>query len=337
MKYISNINRYGKMSYRRVGSSGLLLPEISLGLWHNFGSLGDFENARDMLRTAFDNGITHFDLANNYGPEPGSAEINFGKIFHEDFENYRDELIISTKAGHLMWPGPYGDWGSRKSILASLDQSLERMNLNYVDIFYSHRPDPSTPIEETMGALKTALDSGKALYVGITKYNANQTKMALSVADKLGFRLLIHQTRYSIFNRGVEAELLDELENEKIGAIAFQPLSQGMLTDKYLNGIPEDSRIRKPGSSLKEEDMTEERLVQIRQLNDIARSRGQSLAQMAISWVLKKRPESRSTPISSALIGASSSKQILENLQALDKLEFSADELFLIDQISLKL
>ncbi len=329
--YKPNEARYDKMIYRRVGDSGLLLPAISLGLWHNFGSVDDFENAREMIRTAFDLGITHFDLANNYGPEPGSAETNFGRILREDFDGLRDELVISTKAGYLMWPGPYGAWGSRKYLLSSLDQSLERMGIPYVDIFYSHRPDPATPMEETIGALKTAVDSGRALYVGISSYNPEQTKQATAIAKSLGFKLLIHQPNYSMFDRWIEDGLQEVLTREGIGSIAFAPLAQGLLSTKYLNGVPADSRIKKPGASMKENVLTDKKLQQIKELNKIAESRGQTLPQMALAWILRDRTDV--SPVTSALIGASRPEQITENVAALQNLDFSDDELNSIDSV----
>jgi L-glyceraldehyde 3-phosphate reductase len=333
MTYIPNEKRYDKMVYRRAGKSGLLLPAISLGLWHNFGDVDDFDNAREMLRTAFDLGITHFDLANNYGPSAGSAELNFGRILREDFKGLRDELVISTKAGWYMWPGPYGEFGSRKYLLTSLDQSLARMGLDYVDIFYSHRPDPATPLEETMGALKSALDSGKALYVGISSYNPEQTRQAYEIARQMGFKLLIHQPNYSMFDRWIEHGLQEVLTDTGTGAIAFAPLAQGLLTTKYLNGIPEDSRIMKPGASLHAEAVTEAKLRQVRELNDIAADRGQTLPQMALAWVLRDDKRRNVAPITSALIGASRPEQIVENVTALDNLNFSEQELNQIDLV----
>jgi len=328
MNYLPVAQRYDSMTYRRTGRSGLLLPALSLGLWHNFGGIDTLENGRAMLRRAFDLGITHFDLANNYGPPPGSAEENFGRIFAQDFRPYRDELIISSKAGYLMWPGPYGEFGTRKYLLASLDQSLKRMGLEYVDIFYSHRFDPNTPLEETMGALDHAVRQGKALYVGISSYSPEQTQQAASILRNLGTPCLIHQPVYSIFNRWVEPALLRTLNEEGIGCIAFSPLAQGMLTDRYLAGIPEGSRASKPSGALKENDLTDERLSQIRKLNDLAQARGQTLAQMAIAWVL------RHPGMTSALIGASSVQQVEANVAALAHLEFSAQELAAIDAIA---
>jgi L-glyceraldehyde 3-phosphate reductase len=315
------------MQYRRCGKSGLRLPAISLGLWHNFGGVDVFENSRAMVRRAFDLGITHFDLANNYGPPPGSAETNFGEILRLDLKPHRDELIISTKAGWGMWPGPYGDWGSRKYLLASLDQSLKRMGLEYVDIFYSHRPDPETPVEETMAALDQAVRSGKALYAGISSYDPAQTAAAVRSLRVCGTTCLIHQPKYSMFERWVENGLLDVLGDEGVGAIAFCPLAQGLLTDRYIQGIPAGSRASKPNSFLKKSDIDEHRLSQIRGLSDIAGVRGQSLAQMALAWVLR---DSRMT---SALIGASRVEQIEQNVAALNNLSFSALELARIDAI----
>ena len=325
--YIANEQRYATMQYRRCGKSGLRLPAISLGLWHNFGGVDVFENGRAMVRRAFDLGITHFDLANNYGPPPGSAESAFGEILRLDLKPYRDELIISTKAGYTMWPGPYGDWGSRKFLLASLDQSLKRMGLEYIDIFYSHRPDPETPIEETMGALDQAVRSGRALYAGISNYSAEQTIAAVKILRELGTPCLIHQPKYSMLNRWVEDGLLDVLGQEGVGGIAFCPLAQGLLTDRYLKGIPEGSRASKPDSFLKKSDIDEHRLMQVRALGDVAAARCQSLAQMSLAWVLR---DSRMT---SALIGASRVEQIEQNVAALANLNFTAEELSRIDSI----
>jgi L-glyceraldehyde 3-phosphate reductase len=322
--YLANDQRYDTMQYRRAGRSGLLLPAISLGLWHNFGGVDDFENGRAMVRRAFDLGITHFDLANNYGPPYGSAETNFGEILQMDLAAHRDEMIISTKAGYDMWPGPYGDWGSRKYLLASLDQSLKRMGLEYVDIFYSHRPDPETPVEETMAALDQAVRSGKALYAGISNYNASQTAAAVKVLRELGTPCLIHQPKYSMFVRTPEQGLLDVLGREGVGAIAFCPLAQGLLTDRYLKGIPADSRATKE-RFLKTSDIDEGRLARIRALNELAARRGQSLAQMALAWVLLR--------MTSALIGASRVEQIEQNVAALGNLSFTAEELAGIDAI----
>jgi L-glyceraldehyde 3-phosphate reductase len=325
--YQADEQRYGAMQYRRCGRSGLLLPAISLGLWHNFGGVDIFENGRAMLRRAFDLGITHFDLANNYGPPPGSAEENFGRILKLDFTPYRDELIISTKAGYDMWPGPYGNWGSRKFLVASLDQSLKRMGLEYVDIFYSHRPDPQTPVEETMAALDRAVRSGKALYAGISNYNAEQAAAAIRILRELGTPCLIHQPKYSMFERTPERGLLDVLGKEGVGAIAFCPLAQGLLTDRYLQGIPEDSRASKPHGFLKKKDVDGRRLEQVGALNQLAAARGQSLAQMALAWVL------RDTRITSALIGASRVEQVEQNVAALGSRQFSTEELRRMDEI----
>ena len=325
--YLANRQRYDAMQYRRCGKSGVLLPAISLGLWHNFGGVDPFENSRAMVRRAFDLGITHFDLANNYGPPPGSAESNFGEILRLDLKPHRDELIVSSKAGWDMWPGPYGNWGSRKYLLASLDQSLKRMGLEYVDIFYSHRPDPETPIEETMGALDQAVRSGKALYAGISSYSATQTAEAARVLLQLGTPCLIHQPKYSMFDRWVENGLLDVLGSQGVGGIAFCPLAQGLLTDRYLQGIPSGSRASKPYSFLKKDDIDEHRLSQVHALNELARQREQSLAQMALARVL------RDGRMTSALIGASRVEQIEQNVAALANLEFTADELARIDAV----
>ncbi|MEP7164745.1 MAG: L-glyceraldehyde 3-phosphate reductase [Ferruginibacter sp.] len=328
MVYEPAAKRYDHMAYNRCGKSGLLLPAISLGLWQNFGSVDDFKNARQVICRAFDKGITHFDLANNYGPGPGSAEENFGKIVKKNFTgNLRDELVISSKAGYLMWPGPYGDWGSRKYLLSSLDQSLKRMQIDYVDIFYSHRPDPNTPVEETMMALDTAVRSGRALYAGISSYDPEQTRAAIRILEELGTPCLIHQPKYSMFERWVENGLLDVLEEAGVGCIPFSPLAQGMLTDRYLKGIPENSRASKPGASLKLTDISEERLKQVRSLNEIAKQRKQSLAQMAIAWLMKDRR------ITSVLIGASSVKQLDNNMDSLKNTSFDAGELQLIEEI----
>lgn len=329
MVYLPSEQRYGEMVYRRSGRSGLLLPAISIGLWHNFGGVDTLENGRAMLRRSFDLGITHFDLANNYGPPPGSAEENFGRILKQDFLPFRDELVISSKAGYWMWQGPYGEWGSRKYLISSLDQSLKRMGLEYVDIFYHHRPDPNTPLEETMGALDHVVRQGKALYVGISNYQAEQAAQAAKILRDLGTPCLIHQPSYSIFNRWIEPKLLDVLSEEGVGCIVFSPLAQGMLSDKYLGGgIPEGSRASKPHGFLKPANITEERLNQIRQLNEIAKARGQSLAQMALAWVL------RHPGMTSALIGASSVQQVEENVAALKNLSFTAEELAAIDKIA---
>jgi L-glyceraldehyde 3-phosphate reductase len=324
--YLARKQRYDTMQYRRCGNSGVLLPAISLGLWHNFGGDDIYENGRAMLRRAFDLGITHFDLANNYGPPYGSAEENFGRILKADFLPYRDELIISTKAGWDMWPGPYGDFGSRKYLLASLDQSLKRMGLEYVDIFYSHRPDPQTPVEETMGALDHAVRSGKALYVGISSYNVEQTKRAVAVLRGLGTPCLIHQPKYSMLARTIEKGLLDVLGDQGVGCIAFCPLAQGLLTGRYLEGIPGDSRAAK-NFFLKKKDVDRHRINQVRALSEVARKRKQSVAQMALAWVL------RDNRMTSALIGASRVEQIEQNVAALANLEFSEEELRRIDAI----
>lgn len=326
-KYEADASRYDKMTFRRTGNSGLLLPELSLGLWHNFGRKDDFKNARNLLKCAFDNGIIHFDLANNYGPPYGSAETTFGKILKKDFKKYRDELIISSKAGYDMWPGPYGDFGSKKYLTASLDQSLKRMGLDYVDIFYHHRPDYDTPLEETMGALDLMVKQGKALYVGISNYQPERAAEAFKILKELGTPCLIHQPRYNMFDRWVEDGLLDLIEKEGVGAIAFSPLAQGMLTDKYLNGFPEDSRAVKDGRYLKT-DQIEQQLSKIKKLSEIAKNRNQSLAQMAISWILKD------DRITSVLIGASKTEQILDSLKAIENTVFSKEELTLIDEIS---
>ncbi|HEY1592529.1 MAG TPA: L-glyceraldehyde 3-phosphate reductase [Solirubrobacteraceae bacterium] len=323
--YLPADDRYDRMGYRRCGRRGLKLPPLSLGMWQNFGSARPLEHARPILRRAFDLGITHFDLANNYGPPYGSAEENFGRLFAQDFKRNRDELIISTKAGYDMWPGPYGNWGSRKYLLASLDQSLGRMGLDYVDIFYSHRFDPETPLEETIGALDSAVKQGKALYAGISSYSARRTAEAAEILRELGTPLLIHQPSYSMFNRWVERELLGVLEEEGIGCIAFSPLAQGMLTDKYLHGVPDDSRARE-NDSFSERMLTDDNLARVRALNEIASSRGQSLAQMALAWVL------RDPRVTSALIGVSSVGQLEDNVAALEHLDFDQDELGQIDR-----
>ena len=326
MTYIANQDRYTNMPYNRCGKSGILLPAVSLGLWHNFGGVDVFENGRAMCRHAFDLGITHFDLANNYGPPPGSAEENFGKIMDLDLKPYRDELIISTKAGYLMWPGPYGDWGSRKYLLSSLNQSLKRMKLDYVDIFYSHRPDPNTPLEETMMALDQAVRQGKALYAGISNYPAEMAAKASQILKELGTPCLIHQPKYSMFERWVEDELLDVLEEEGMGCIPFSPLAQGLLTDKYLNGIPEGSRASKSWGFLKP-DQVDPAIGKVKKLNQIALERGQTLAQMALVWILKD------PRITTVLIGASSVKQLDDNVAALRNMKFTAGELQQIEQI----
>lgn len=327
MSYVASSSRYEKMIYRRSGNSGLKLPVISLGLWHNWGEVDIFENGRSMVLRAFDLGITHFDLANNYGPPYGAAEENLGRILRKDFNNYRDELVISTKAGWDMWPGPYGNFGSRKYLIASLDQSLSRMGLDYVDIFYHHRPDPETPLEETMGALADIVRFGKALYVGISQYSPLQTKKAVNILKTLSTKCLIHQPNYNFFDRWIEKDLLDVLKEQGMGCIVFSPLAQGLLTDKYLNGIPPDSRAAKRDSFLKPDDITEEKLNQVKKLNDLALERGQTLAQMAIAWIL------RMPTITSALIGASRVDQIEEIVDSLKNLEFTAEELSAIDKI----
>jgi L-glyceraldehyde 3-phosphate reductase len=325
LTYVAAADRYEQIPYRRCGRSGLKLPEVSLGLWHNFGDEQPIATQRAILRRAFDLGVTHFDLANNYGPPYGSAEINFGRLFREDFRPYRDELIISTKAGYDMWPGPYGEWGSRKYLLASLDQSLARMGLDYVDIFYSHRFDPETPLEETMGALDTAVRSGKARYVGISSYSAERTEEAAAILRRMGTPLLIHQPSYSMLNRWIEGGLLDVLEREGIGCIAFSPLAQGVLTGKYLDGIPAGSRASRD-SSLPADQLSEQTLGHVRALGEIARQRGQSLAQLALAWAL------RDNRVTSALIGASSVAQLEENVAAAGHTGFSSEELAAIDR-----
>ncbi len=325
--YVPSENRYESMKYNKCGRSGLKLPTISLGLWHNFGGVDTLENMRAILRRAFDLGITHFDLANNYGPPPGSAEENFGRLLQEDFRPYRDELIISTKAGYLMWPGPYGEWGSRKYMLASLDQSLRRMGLEYVDIFYHHRPDPDTPLEESMGALDTAVRSGKALYAGISNYPHDLARKAHQILKNLGTQCLIHQPVYNMFNRWVESDLLRTLEEEGIGCIPFSPLAQGLLTNKYLDGIPPDSRAGKPHGFLRPHQITDEKIGKVRRLNQLAQTRGQTLAQMALAWIL------RHPQITSALIGASSTVQVDDAVGTLKNMALSGDELKSIEAI----
>lgn len=328
--YTANTARYEEMTYNRCGKSGLKLPAVSLGLWHNFGDNSDYNNMVDMCRTAFDNGITHFDLANNYGPADGAAELNFGKILKENFKSYRDEMIISTKAGYYMWPGPYGDWGSRKYLIASLDQSLKRMGLEYVDIFYHHRMDPETPLEETMEALAQIVRSGKALYVGISNYDGPTLERAHAILKELHVPFIINQNRYNIFDRTIEKNGLKEKSKEVgTGIICFSPLAQGLLTDRYLNGIPEDSRIRTDGRFLKEGQLTEEKLSNIRALNEIAKKRGQTLAEMALAWNLKD------DYITSVIIGASRSSQILDNIKAIENTTFTEDELKEIDKYSI--
>ena len=324
--YKAKDSRYENMNYRRTGNSGLLLPAISLGLWHNFSFTDDVQNARDILRTAFDSGITHFDLANNYGPPYGGAEKNFGTLFHKDFKHHRDELIISTKAGYDMWPGPYGNMGSRKYLIASLEQSLKRMNLDYVDIFYHHRPDPDTPLEETMGALDHLVRQGKALYVGLSNYKAEEAAKAFKILKDLGTPCLIHQPRYNMLDRWVEDDLLDVLESNGVGGIAFSPLRQGVLTNKYLTGFPKDSRVVKDGRYLKTAQVTEV-LGKVQKLNAIAEARNQTLAQMAIAWILKDKR------ITSVLVGASRSSQLVDSIKALDHLEFDLTTLEKIERI----
>mgnify|MGYP001103745727 FL=1 len=328
--YQADGTRYETMKYNRCGKSGLKLPEVSLGLWHNFGSTAVYENMKSLCFTAFDHGITHFDLANNYGPEPGSAEKNFGRILKEEMGQHRDEMVISTKAGYLMWDGPYGDWGSRKYLLASLDQSLQRMGLDYVDIFYHHRMDPNTPLEETMGALATAVQSGKALYVGLSNYDGPTMEKAAAILKDLHCPFIINQNRYSIFDRTIEKNGLKEKAAElKKGIIAFSPLAQGLLTNRYLNGIPEDSRIMTDGRFLKKDALTEEKLMKIRALNEVAAGRGQTLAEMALSWIL------RDGIVTSVLVGASRPQQLLDNIKAIENTEFSEEELKKIDELAL--
>jgi L-glyceraldehyde 3-phosphate reductase len=327
MSYQPSENRYKSMQYRRCGKSGIKLPAISLGLWHNFGHVDDMDNFRKILHFAFDSGITHFDLANNYGPPPGSAEENFGKLLKLDFGGYRDEMIISSKAGYHMWEGPYGDWGSKKYLVASLDQSLKRMGLDYVDIFYHHRPDPETPLEETMAALDLIVRQGKALYVGISNYPATQADKAIKLLKEMGTPCLIHQPKYSMFERWVEGGLLDVLEQDGVGCIPFSPLAQGMLTDKYLHGIPEGSRAARPTGFLQVGQITDEKLAQIKALNDLAIQRGQTLAQMALAWLLKD------PRVTSVLVGASSVGQLADSLKCLDNIQFSSEELRQIEGI----
>ncbi|WP_256012877.1 L-glyceraldehyde 3-phosphate reductase [Desertivirga xinjiangensis] len=327
MTYLPPKERYQSMEYRRCGNSGLKLSAISLGLWHNFGYVNNLENSRNLIRTAFDHGITHFDLANNYGPPPGSAEENFGKILKLDFKDYRDEMVISSKAGYTMWDGPYGDWGSKKYLVSSIDQSLKRMGLAYVDIFYHHRPDPETPLEETMATLDLIVRQGKALYAGISNYRPEEAERAISILKRLGTPCLIHQPKYSMFERWVEGGLLDLLEREGVGCIPFSPLAQGLLTDKYLHGIPADSRVATSGIFLQESHITTEKIETVKKLDELAKKREQKLAQMALSWLLK---DSR---ITSVLIGASKPDQITDALKALENTSFSEEELKLIDEI----
>jgi L-glyceraldehyde 3-phosphate reductase len=325
MAYTAAQDRYDSMTYRRTGRSGLDLPAVSLGLWHNFGDDVPFDRQRAILRRAFDLGVTHFDLANNYGPPPGAAEENFGRVLARDLRGYRDELVISTKAGYLMWPGPYGEWGSRKYLLASLDQSLARMGLDYVDVFYSHRPDPDTPLEETLGALDSAVRQGKALYAGISSYSADSTREAVRILRQMGTPPLIHQPSYSILNRWIEPALLDVLGSEGVGCIVFSPLAQGVLTDRYLNGIPEGSRASRR-SFLTPEQLTDDVLARVRALNEIAKRRGQTLAQLALAWTL------RDPRVTSTLVGASSVAQLEDNIAALDRLDLDDAELAEIDR-----
>ena len=327
MKYTANNKRYDKMKYNRCGNSGLLLPAISLGLWHNFGGIDVYENGRNMVRRAFDLGITHFDLANNYGPPYGSAEETFGRILKSDLKSYRDELIITSKAGYDMWPGPYGEWGSRKYLIASCNQSLKRMGLDYVDIFYSHRPDPNTPLEETMMALDQIVRSGKALYAGISSYDPEQSQKAITILKELGTPCLVHQPSYSMFNRWVEDGLLDVLAQNGVGSVVFSPLFQGLLTNKYLNGIPEGSRASKADSYLQSSDITPEKIAKVKRLNKIAESRGQKMAQLALSWVLRDKR------VTSVIIGASKVSQIEDAVGILDKMEFTPEELKMIEEI----
>ena len=329
MTYISESNRYEQMTYRRCGNSGIRLPLISLGLWHNFGKIDDLENCRNILQIAFDNGITHFDLANNYGPPPGAAEETFGQIFKQDFKTYRDELIISSKAGYKMWDGPYGDYGSKKYLVSSLDQSLKRMGLEYVDIFYHHRPDPETPLEETMEALRLIVQQGKALYVGISNYKAAEAQKAIEILKKSGTPCLIHQARYSMFDRWVENGLLDVLEKEKVGCITFSSLAQGLLTNKYLHGIPPDSRVGRhlQNGAITESNVSDKVIDKVKQLNEVAEKRNQSLAQMALAWILKDQR------ITSVVLGASKPTQVKDAIQAIKNIDFSKDELDKIESI----
>ena len=327
MPYLPSSSRYQSMQYRRCGKSGIQLPAVSLGLWHNFGDVDDFENARRIIHLAFDSGITHFDLANNYGPSPGSAETNFGRILKQDMLGHRDEMIISTKAGYYMWEGPYGEWGSKKYLVSSLDQSLKRMGLEYVDIFYSHRPDPNTPLEETMSALDLIVRQGKALYAGISNYRNEEAAKAISILKELGTPCLIHQPKYSMFERWVEGGLLNILEENGVGCIPFSPLAQGLLTDRYLKGIPNDSRAGKPHGFLKKDQITDDKLQKIRRLNDVAVKRGQSLAQMALAWIL------RDPRVTSVLIGASKPEQLTDSLKSLERIAFEQSELSAIEAI----
>lgn len=327
MSFLANPNRYDNMQYNRCGKSGLLLPKISLGLWHNFGGVDVYENARAMVLKAFDLGITHFDLANNYGPPPGSAESVFGSILKSDLKAYRDELIITSKAGYLMWPGPYGDWGSKKYLISSCDQSLKRMGLDYVDIFYSHRPDPNTPIEETMMALDHIVRSGKALYAGISSYNPKDSQIAIDILKSLGTPCLVHQPSYSMFNRWIEDGLLDTLDKNGVGSVVFSPLFQGLLTDKYLNHIPEDSRVAKSHGFLKNSDLTPDKIEKVKLLNDMALKRGQKLSQMALAWVL------RDNRVTSVIIGASKVSHIEDAVAIQENIDFTSEELTKIETI----
>jgi len=329
MSYTADSNRYDSMQYRRCGKSGLKLPAISLGLWHNFGDIDDFGKCRTIIQTAFDNGITHFDLANNYGPPPGGAEVTFGKIFKQDLKPYRDEMIVSSKAGYGMWPGPYGEWGSKKYLVSSLDQSLKRMGLDYVDIFYHHRPDPETPLEETMGALDLIVRQGKALYIGISNYSASETQKAIEVLNSLGTPLLIHQAKYSMLVRWVEEGLLEVLDKNGVGCIAFSSLAQGILTNKYLNGIPADSRAAsaRGNGALESNVLTQEIIQKVRRLNELAQQRGQDMAQMALAWILKDQR------MTSLIIGASKAEQVIDSLQSLKNYQFTNDELNTIESI----
>lgn len=326
LPYLPNENRYNEMTYQRCGNSGILLPKISLGLWHNFGFNDNFGNARNILRKAFDLGITHFDLANNYGPPYGSAEENFGRILNKDFQNYRDELFIASKAGYDMWPGPYGNWGSKKYLIASLDQSLKRMGVEYVDVFYHHRPDPETPLEETMSALSQIVKQGKALYIGLSRYSPEETEKASQLLKEMGTPLLIHQSKYSMFEREVEKELLPKLREQKIGTIVFSPLAQGMLTNKYVDGIPKDSRANKENTYL-DSNVVEENLQKIKALHEMAQERDQKLSQMAIAWLLNN------SSVTTVLVGASSAEQLEENIGALSKSSFTVEELNKIEKI----
>lgn len=325
--YIADQNRYSEMIYRRCGKSGLKFPVVSLGLWHNFGYNDSFENMRSIITRAFDLGVTHFDLANNYGPPPGSAEENFGRILKFDLKPYRDELIISTKAGYRMWDGPYGEWGSKKYLIASLDQSLKRMNLDYVDLFYSHRPDPETPIEETMEALYQIVRQGKALYVGISNYNPEQTRTAYETLKSMGIKLLVNQVRYNMFARDIENGLLNTLDELGMGASIYSPLAQGLLTERYLEGIPEDSRVRRSGVFLRESDITPERIEKVRRLTEIARSRGQTMSQLALAWILRHKT------VATVIVGASKVSQIEDNVGVIKNLELSNEELEKIEKV----